>query len=89
MSKLVSAALIAAMALTPAVAHADRTPLEQSVARELPRYGFKDVDVDQLSSNQVATLYMLMYSKRSHGDKRALIKSTLGGRNTLRGLLFD
>lgn len=89
MFKLVSAAVFAAITLLPATAYADRTPLEQSVARELPRYGFKDVDVDQLSSSQVAALYMLVHGKRSHGDKRALIKSTLGGRNTLRGLLFD
>lgn len=47
------------------------------IARELPHYGFRDVDVRALSTGQVAQIYALLHSNRSHGDKRGLIGSTL------------
>ncbi|MGB3553086.1 MAG: hypothetical protein WBA25_00430 [Jannaschia sp.] len=47
------------------------------VARELPRYGYGDVDVRRLSSGQVAQIAHLIYSGRSEGDIRGQIGSTL------------
>ncbi len=81
-----AATLAGLLTLMPAAAQADRSPMEKNVARELRTYGFGEVDVDTLTSGQVAALHHILHSKRSTGDKRALIKSTLGGRNSLRGL---
>ena len=56
------------------------TPLtgtRASVARELPRFGFGDIDVRRLSSGQVAHIHGLVYSGRSDGDIRGHISATL------------
>ncbi|MGG7645180.1 hypothetical protein ACQ5SP_10280 [Rhodovulum sp. YNF3179] len=82
---LLSAALIALAG--PAAAGKGSDQLTASVARELPRYGF-DVDVKTLDRAQVAALHHALYTDRSTGGKRAMIKSILGGRYSLRGLLF-
>jgi hypothetical protein len=84
-------ALIAAsLILGPAAAtqaDAPRDQLRAAVARDLPIY-MPDVDVDSLSRSQLSTIYSILHSSRSAGDKTALIRSALGGRNSLRGLLF-
>jgi len=70
-----------AMALGP------EDQLLANVAQELPHY-IQGVDVDSLSRNQLAAIYMIMYENRSAGDKQRAIRSVLGGQYSLRGLLF-
>ena len=83
---LLSAALLA-LAGPAAADTKGSAQLTASVARELPHYGF-DVDVTTLDRAQVAALHHALYTDRSVGGKRAMIKSILGGRHSLRGLLF-
>ncbi len=49
------------------------------VAVNLPRYGYRDVDVRRLSNGQVAQISALIHSNRSEGDIRSLVASTLRG----------
>jgi hypothetical protein len=58
----------------------------QHIERQLPYYGFRDVDVSKLSTSQVVQIYTLMHSPRSQGDKARLIRSALG--RGLTGTLF-
>ncbi|WP_049644759.1 hypothetical protein [Candidatus Rhodobacter oscarellae] len=58
------------------------------MSRDLHRY-VRDVTVDDLRNSQVAAIYVIMHGRHSEGEKRMLIRSTVGGRNTLRGLLFN
>ena len=44
------------------------------------------VDAKSLTRHQLATIYSIMHSGRSGGDKRALIRSAIGGRYALRSL---
>ncbi|MBV0910830.1 hypothetical protein [Anianabacter salinae] len=81
--------LIALLALAaPAHADARNTQLESLVANEIDTY-VDGVDVADLSNGQLATIYSIMHGGRSESDKRAMIRSAIGGRNTLRGLLFN
>ncbi|GFE65028.1 hypothetical protein [Litoreibacter roseus] len=52
--------------------------LEASVARELPRYGFADVDVSRLSTGQLAHINHLLHSNRGTSEIRGLIGAVLG-----------
>lgn len=87
MLRIVTLAL-AALAAAPAAAEPPRDQLLAAVARELPVYGFTEVDPRTLSRAQLAQIHHIMHSDRSESDKRAMIQSALGGPNTLRGLLF-
>lgn len=49
------------------------------VAVNLPRYGYRDVDVRRLSNGQIAQISALIHSNRSEGDIRSLVASTLRG----------
>ena len=71
-----------------ALAEAPTDQLYASVSRDLPHY-VKDVDVDSLSRSQLAHIYSIMHGGRSESDKRKMIRSALGGRFSLRGLLFN
>lgn len=84
-----TAATVLALALAAAApANAEGlSKIEQQVARELPNYGF-DIDVRKLSSGQVAAIYAILHSGNSERGKRGLIQSTIGGPDTLRGLIF-
>ena len=84
MKGLVAAAVLATFA-TGAEANEQ---LRQAVAFELVRYDI-DVDVRELSTGELAAIQQIANSDRSHSDKRALIRSAIGGRYSLRGLLFD
>jgi hypothetical protein len=80
--------LAAALALTVSGGAMAATQLEQSVSFGLKSHGFTDVDVEALRPSQLAALHHVMNSRKSLGDRIALIRSILGGRNTLRGLLL-
>jgi len=82
-------ALAALIALPAPFASAD-TPNGQIyalVSRELPDY-VNDVDVSQLSQHQLASIYMIMHSSDSAGERTAMIRSIIGGRFSLRSLFF-
>ncbi len=83
MIRILVAAILAASVAAPAAA---ASQLRRSVALELPRWGYGQVDIDRLTSGQVAQLHHIMASDRTHSDKAALIKSVLNGAYTLRRL---
>ncbi len=71
----------------PAVAaNASDSQLRALVRMELHNYTL-DTDPDELTESQLGVIYTIMHSGRPHGSKSALIRSYIGGRNTLRGLL--
>ena len=82
------AILVALTLAAPAAADPPRDQLLAQVAKALPRYGV-DVDPRSLNRAQLAQILHIMHSGNSEGDKRGLIRSAVGGRYSLRGLLFD
>lgn len=70
--------LIAALLASPAVAQSTLTPLQASVAAELPNYGFEDVDVTTLSSGKLAHINHLLHSDKSVAQIRGNIGAVLG-----------
>jgi len=80
---LATVALIGASTLA---AGAQTSQLERLVAHDMSFYQ-RNVDVSTLSNAQLSAIYQIMHnSRRSTNQKRLLIRSVLGGRNTLRGL---
>ena len=80
--------LIAAVVLATFATGAEASEqLRRAVAFELARYEI-EVDVRELSTGELAAIQQIANSNRSHSDKRALIRSAIGGRYSLRGLLF-
>ena len=77
-----------ALALTAPAAQA-LTQLELAAQRDLREYGFKDVNVEDLSPVQLAAITHLSNLKGPEGSKRGQIRSILGGPNNLRGLLLN
>ncbi|MAQ83749.1 MAG: hypothetical protein CMH12_11015 [Maritimibacter sp.] len=92
MKRPLLAALAAAAVGLAAPAHADydaaRAQLINSVERELPRYA-RDVDLSQLSNAKLAEIKAAIHGPGSESDKRMKVRSILGGRFSLRGLLFN
>lgn len=86
MLKITTLALI--LSAGPALADAPSDQLLTNVSRELPHY-VNDVDVHSLSRSQLAHIYSIIHGGYSESDKRKLIRSALGGRYSLRGLLFN
>jgi hypothetical protein len=70
-------AVVAAL-LAGAPTGAEASQVREALARELPLYGFRDVDVGRLTTSQVVQIYTIMHSPRSQGDKRRIIRSALG-----------
>jgi hypothetical protein len=56
------------------------------VARELPRFGFRGVDVTRLSNLQVARLNLAIHGDGSHGEVRGRINGILRRGFLQRGL---
>ena len=82
--KSVIAAAILAVFTTGAEANEQ---LRRAVSFELARYDI-EVDVRDLSTGELAAIQQIANSDRSYSDKRGLIRSAVGGRYSLRGLLF-
>lgn len=80
--------LFAALGLTLALTHqaqADgRSQLLANVERELPYY-VKGVDASELSTQQLASLNLVLHGNRSDGDKVRSAKSIIGGQHSLFG----
>lgn len=71
--------LVAALlAISGAHAQSGLTPLQASVAAELPSYGYHDVDVTTLSSTKLAHIHHLLYSDKSVSQIRGNIGAVLG-----------
>lgn len=85
MKHLVLAAIIG-LSFTAAPAEA-RTQLERLVDQELRSLGFKDVKVSELSTGQLSAIYSTANRPGRQGEKRGMIKSILGGKNSVRGLI--
>ncbi len=80
---LALAALVLTLAAPPASAD---DQLRLLVADDLRSLGFHEVDVDSLTLNQLAAIHAVAHDKRRGGGRRGMIRSILGGRNSLRGL---
>jgi hypothetical protein len=75
--------------VSPPPAAATETPLRgvrAAIARELPRFGYPDVDVRRLGPSQVAHIHYFVFSNRSQGDIRGAIGATLRRGLLQRGL---
>ena len=59
-----------------------------SVSRDLRIY-FPDVDPSTLDRGQLAAIYSILHSNASSSEKTGLIRSVIGGKFSLRGLLFN
>ncbi len=81
---VLAAALGVAFVAPPAEA---RTQLERLVSTELRSYGFSDVRVEDLTTAQLSAIYSTANRPGRDGQKRGMIRSILGGKNTVRGLL--
>ncbi|MGB0660950.1 MAG: hypothetical protein ACPGNV_12320 [Mangrovicoccus sp.] len=51
--------------------------LENSVANELPFYGFGDVDASELTSAQLGGIYSTLHSDETYGTIKAAIDNIL------------
>lgn len=71
--------LILALAM-PGIASANigLNQLQQTVANELPIYGFDDVDVASLSTAQLHHINLILFSGRSNARIRGNIGAVLG-----------
>lgn len=67
---------------------ATQSQLERSVERDLRRLSI-NVDASSLTNGQLSSLHLILNSTRSENSKRGLARSVIGGRNSLRGVLFD
>ncbi len=88
MIRPIAAVLALVLAAGAAQANDGRTQLIRSVEQELDHY-VQGVDASQLSTQQLAAIRSIMYSSRSESSKRGLIRSAVGGNNSLRSLLFN
>ena len=82
---LVAVALTLALLAQPVPADAQRqvnTQLVRSVERELPRYA-PNVDVRTLTPHQIASLHMVLHGRYTQSQKRARVRSILGGLDVL------
>ncbi|MBT8476961.1 MAG: hypothetical protein KJO78_15975 [Alphaproteobacteria bacterium] len=85
---LPTAAIVAALVTAAPALAATSSQLKSGVERNLQRLSI-DVDVDTLSTGQIAALHTILTGKRTQSDKRGLAKSVIGGTHSLRGILFD
>lgn len=76
---------VALAASGPALAN---TQMERAVRFVLIEYGFSEVDPASLSVSQQAAILDIAGDSNDH-NKRALIRSAIGGKNTLRSLIFN
>lgn len=83
MTRLVATAALALMLAAPPADASEQ--LKLLVAADLKKYGFEEVDVDSLSTSQLAAIHSVANEKR-RGGTRGQIRSILGGSYTLRGL---
>ncbi|MDJ0824757.1 MAG: hypothetical protein QNJ16_04570 [Rhodobacter sp.] len=82
------AGVIAFGALSNVEARTSSDQLLLNVSRELPRY-VQGVDPRDLRRSQLAAIYSIIHGRASESEKRSLIRGVIGGRFSIRGLLFQ
>jgi len=80
-------AILALVATVSAAPVAASSQLAMSVARDLKHMRL-DVDVDDLTTNQLASLHTVLTGNRSQNDKRNMAKSIIGGEYSVRGVFL-
>ncbi len=88
MTRLGIAALIATLASVAQAGNAPENQLRALVAKELPSY-VQGVDVSTLSQHQLANIYSILHGPYRGQEKKALLRSAIGGPYTLRGLFLN
>ena len=53
------------------------TPMQRDVANELPNFGYGDIDVSTLTSEQISEIATLLRSSRGTAEIRGLIGAVL------------
>ncbi|MEM9433236.1 MAG: hypothetical protein AAGA12_04890 [Pseudomonadota bacterium] len=71
---------------TPVVAQDNLESIKADLAIELPRYGYKNVDLDSLSTVKIMHIRHLIYSNKSQSQIRGHIGAVLG--RSLIGTIF-
>ena len=74
---IIGLTLLSVLAAT-APASASPDPIREHIKKELPYYGFRDVDVDGLTSAQVAHINYLLHSNNSASGIKGGIGAVLG-----------
>jgi len=87
MNKLMILSMCLGLLMTVPVQASGLTQAQRLVAHDLKYYA-PGTDPKSLTRAQLDHIYLIMHSRRTESDKRNLIKSAIGGPNTLRGLLF-
>ncbi len=77
-TKFLAATGLAVSCAGPVTANNGLTPLQADVARELPKYGFTDVDVTSLTPAQIGHIKHLLYSNHGTARIRGNIGAILG-----------
>ena len=81
-------ALLAAILIAALAGPVSASPqLRRMVEMELPLWGYDEVDVDALTTGQVAQLHQIMFGDRRRSDKHRLIRSALDGPGLLSRLI--
>lgn len=75
MKRLTLVAILTALALPAA---ASQAPIREHLKQELPTWGYADVDVDGLTTAQVAHINHLLHSNKSPAQIRGNIGAILG-----------
>jgi hypothetical protein len=83
MIRIAATAALALMLAAPPAAASEQ--LKRLVESDLKKYGFEEVDVDSLTTSQLAAIHSVANEKR-RGGRRGQIRSILGGSYTVRGL---
>lgn len=78
MQKLITVALVALCLAVPAAASDPQSSVKTNLARELPKYGFDDVDLDTLSNSKIMHINHLIHSNKSVAQIRGNIGAVLG-----------
>ncbi len=84
----ITAALIAAIGFAAQAGNPPENQLRALVAKELPSY-VQGVDVSTLSQHQLAHIYSILHGPYSGMERKAMLRSAIGGGYSLRGLLFN
>ena len=85
MTRLIIISLAAALLATSGQAREGQSSIRENIKMELPKYGYPDVDVDGLTTLQVARIHALLHSNNGVAHIRGGIGAALG--NTIWELL--
>lgn len=78
MKNLIMSLGLAVSLVAPLQAQDAQSSVRQHLKQELPFYGFRDVDVDSLTSTQVMHINHLLHSNKTTSQIRGNIGAVLG-----------